>query len=141
MRRFVHRAVTVDPCPISTRGRLDRARWWGRRPKIGTTRQGVVARQTSTNAKNGREAVNKRPGTWACRGDSGAPVFAGRIFGYSNEAHLIAAIVSESSFATLARCAPNAAEEDDKTVVVSLMHPIVRSWLCDKTDRALEMCK
>jgi hypothetical protein len=33
----------------------------GRRPKIGTTRQGVVARQTSTNAKNGQEAVNKRP--------------------------------------------------------------------------------
>src|SRR6266851_7540749 len=38
----------------------------GRRPKIGTTRQGVVARQTSTNAKNGREAVNKRPKVPRC---------------------------------------------------------------------------
>jgi hypothetical protein len=79
--------------------------------------------------------------SWACRGDSGAPLFAGRVFGYLNESHVVAAIVSRSSFLNEARCNTGTAVDDDSQQVVTLMDPTVSRWLCDTTRRSLDICK
>jgi urea transport system substrate-binding protein len=81
------------------------------------------------------------PGSWACGGDSGAPLFAGRIFGYKGEPHVVTSIVSESSLFDPNRCKKEAVAEDDSTAVVSLMHPAVSKWLCSVTEQSLDICK
>lgn len=81
------------------------------------------------------------PGSWACKGDSGSPVFAGRVFGYRNEPHLVAGIVTQSSFVTAARCASDAAVQGDSTKIVPLMHPEIRKWLCSTTNNNLDLCR
>jgi urea transport system substrate-binding protein len=84
--------------------------------------------------------VGANQGSWACGGDSGAPLLAGRRFGYVNEPHSVIGIVSASSFAD-GRCRPNAGSINDKQKVTSLMDPKVAAWLCEQTDRSLDICK
>ncbi|MGY4512108.1 hypothetical protein ACVIN2_005562 [Bradyrhizobium sp. USDA 3650] len=81
------------------------------------------------------------PGSWACKGDSGSPIFAGRVFGYKDEPHLVAGIVTDSSFVTAARCASDAPTQGDSTKIVPLMHPVVRQWLCSTTSNNLDLCR
>ena len=79
-------------------------------------------------------------GSWACGGDSGAPLFAGRRFGYVGEPHSVIGIVSASSFAD-GKCRPNAGSVNDKQKVTSLMDRTVAAWLCGHTDQSLDICK
>jgi hypothetical protein len=81
------------------------------------------------------------PGSWACGGDSGAPLFAGRVFGYSGEPHMVTSIVSRSVFSEPGRCEKSAVTDQDSTTVVSLMLPAVSQWLCETTKRSLDICK
>jgi len=84
---------------------------------------------------------NDRLSSWICGGDSGGPVFAGRIFGYANEPHQVAAIMVGSTFRS-DRCSPAAPTQSggDFHRVVSLLERPVREWLCRTTANVLPVC-
>jgi hypothetical protein len=69
--------------------------------------------------------------SWSCGGDSGAPLMAGRVFGYANEDHNVAAIVAEGSITKPEDCRQDAAAI---TKVVSVLEPTVSKWLCGRTN-------
>jgi Trypsin len=88
---------------------------------------------------------NDRLVSWSCGGDSGGPVFAGRVFGYAREPHNVAAIIVEGSLAK-ERCRADAPQTlgavSDTDRVVSLLEPGVRDWLCSPNRRnALPICR
>ena len=77
--------------------------------------------------------------SWSCPGDSGAPFYAGQIFGWEDEPHNVAAINVRGT-AEHAGCRPQV-EEGTNTGFVFLHQAKVRTWLCDTTQKAIEMCK
>jgi hypothetical protein len=77
--------------------------------------------------------------SWSCPGDSGAPFFAGRVFGWADEPHNVVAI-NVSGSAENAGCRPKV-EDGTNTGFVFLHQAEVRKWLCTTTGNAIEMCK
>lgn len=72
----------------------------------------------------------------ACAGDSGGPLFAGILRGYSNEPHLLLGVASTG--ATSEDCHD---ARKERGTIVPLMAPAARRLLCQATSNLLEMCK
>jgi urea transport system substrate-binding protein len=78
--------------------------------------------------------------SWSCGGDSGAPLFAGRVFGWAGETHNVAAINVEGTIGTKESCSPLGPREGDITSFVFLQNDAVRQWLCTATKDELDVC-
>lgn len=86
-----------------------------------------------------RKAGDAALRSWSCPGDSGAPFFAGRVFGWADEPHNVVAINVRGT-AEGAGCRPKV-EDGTNTGFVFLHQAEVRKWLCSTTGNAIEMCK
>jgi urea transport system substrate-binding protein len=77
--------------------------------------------------------------SWSCGGDSGAPLFAGRLFGWADEPHNVAAINVEGTIGIKGSCR-TLAKEGAVTRFVFLQDKTVRGWLCKATHDELDIC-
>ncbi|MFG1342661.1 transporter substrate-binding protein [Xanthobacter autotrophicus] len=86
--------------------------------------------------------INKLITSWSCAGDSGAPFFAGQVFGWKGESHNVVAINSAGTLGPGKSCDPNAMKPDLETTEMVFLHDSrVRSWLCKNTSNVLDICQ
>lgn len=81
-----------------------------------------------------------RLGAVPCGGDSGSPVFLGRVFGYDNERHELLGIAVGRDKADKAGCSIAGTIDTSSKVLLFRSNPL-QEWLCAATESALSICR